>query len=164
MRPVRKISVLLLSGCLLLGACSVPLEHIPPPVAKAILPAGFILPYGAMYSMTVDAMSKVFHANKAQYNTGTIETPWYNYKYTSSPIGITQYRYRILAYVIQYKQGYGVHVRVPVEKLSRQGWTYDTRDSTLERSVYQQLVSWAAQRNSQAPRIWGPKYKYNKLP
>jgi hypothetical protein len=134
---------------LLLSGCAVQLEHIGAAEAPKTLwlPKGFHAPYGQVYASTMDIMNRLYQADRARYNRGIIGTGWYNYKYVSYPWGVTRYKYRILVNITRMQNGYGLRVRVPVEKESGDTWKYVDRDRKIEKKVYQDVMRGIMQRN-----------------
>lgn len=136
-----------------LSSCTVALQQIPPAESvKALwLPKGFHAPYPLIYASTIDILNRIYAAGsgavRAKYTRGVVGTEWYNYKYTSYPWGVTRYKYRILVNVTQLHGGFGIHVRVPVEKESGTSWKYYGRDRKIEKRVTQDIMLGIMQRN-----------------
>jgi len=150
---------------LLVTGCSVALQKFPPVIRKAMLPVGFVMPYGLMFANAIAGMSSTYPDGshiKGLYRRGVIATPWYTYKQLHYGFGTTLYRYRIISYVTKYHSGYGLYVRAPVEKQTSQGWTYVYRDKNIEQRAWQDLVNYISRSNPYAPKLWSrKKYNYN---
>lgn len=148
-----------------LTACSVPLQHFPSVVSKLALPVAFVMPYGLMFSNMISGIHSSYPDSgniKALYTRGLVATPWYTYKMIHYGLTTTLYRYRIMSYVTRYHNGYGVHVRVPIEKQSQNTWIYVGRDKNIEKRAWQDLINYINMSNSSAPRLWSrKKYTYN---
>lgn len=145
--------VLLFFSFVLLPGCSVALEHIPPAesVKNVWIPKGFHAPYPLVYASTTDILGRIYGSGAASvkglYNKGIVGTEWYNYKYTTAPWGVTRYKYRILVNVTRLEGGFGIRVRVPVEKESGNSWKYYGRDRKIEKRVRQDIMLGIMRRN-----------------
>lgn len=156
MIPINRFWRRILGGVLVWGSlgtagCTVALQHIPAADSAAAVwtPAGFHAPYASVYASTTDALNKVYGSAHGLYKTGVVGTDWYNYKYRSYPWGVTRYRYRILVNItnMQAAHGYGIDVRVPVQKESGRHWKYVGRDSKIEARVKEDVKLWIMKTN-----------------
>lgn len=159
------VAFIFLTGCTALPLTGVPLENYPAAIYKINLPVGFKMPYGLMYSQVDDEMAHFFNRTtlKASYQRGIIATPWLAYKIGSLFTGRHLYRYRVIEYITKYGDGYGIHVRAPIEERRGGKWVYDSRDKKIEQRAWQDTINWINTRNLSAERLWAKK-KYIKNP
>jgi len=126
------------------GCVVVPQYGLGKAIAGIVLAKGYMTPYPLMYSHIIAAISNTYHTKpRARYDRGVIGTGWYKYKVRQVLfLGTTHYRYRVLVNVTRLQRGYGVKVRVPVEKDSSGEWRYAFRDRKLEKKVSQDVNLW----------------------